>query len=379
MLDQLCCQEDLLSLGNQGIVHELLLHVVGALVQAVNAQPAVVLGDLASLDLGQSLDWWQTRVLGKSQWHSLERLGESAHGVLVNTGNLIGGLGDSQRAGNLGSTTTVDNTVITDQVADDADGIVERALSLVNDHLVASTNKHGNGAGVCALFNDQHAVLSGSKAQLTNDTSVSELGGREILETGDNASVCGNGNQLIAKNQLLVCHPFKGGVLFLERKYRSPYLNLGTSNPANTRKLVLHQQMVGLVIESPLADNKVGASVLDLLDHLLELLLLVCLQLLVLLNGCNVQLVLGLGLWGLKRAGQNGNLGILDLAGHLGVREVLVDDNSLDKNSVGQRTSNLAINLDQLEINVLALQVGNLENSIHSDPGILVVALGDTK
>lgn len=48
--------------------------------------------------------------------------------------------------------------------------------------------------------------------------------------------------------------------------------------------------------------------VTDLFDHLQELVLLILLQGLVFLHTSHVQLVLGLGLRGLKRAGQDGHL-----------------------------------------------------------------------
>ena len=50
-----------------------------------------------------------------------------------------------------------------------------------------------------------------------------------------------------------------------------------------------------------------------LLDHLLEGLPLVLLELLVILDAGHVELVLGLGLGGLKRTGQDGNVHVLQL------------------------------------------------------------------
>lgn len=40
------------------------------------------------------------------------------------------------------------------------------------------------------------------------------------------------------------------------------YLDFGTTNPSNGRELILHKQVVRLVIETPLTDNQIGASVL---------------------------------------------------------------------------------------------------------------------
>ena len=47
-----------------------------------------------------------------------------------------------------------------------------------------------------ALFNDQHAVLGGAKVQLPNESGVTQLGSAELLKARDDATACGDGNQL---------------------------------------------------------------------------------------------------------------------------------------------------------------------------------------
>lgn len=66
------------------------------------------------------------------------------------------------------------------------------------------------------------------------------------------------------------------------------HLNLRAADPSYSRKLVLHQQMIRLVVESPLANNEVRARVLHALDHIRELRLFVLPQLLVLLHARDV-------------------------------------------------------------------------------------------
>lgn len=97
---------------------------VGAGHHAVNTETGVLLLELARLDRGKSLNGAQTRVLGEGQGNSIQRISEGAHGILLNAGALGGGIFDGERASNLSSTATVDNTVITDKVADDAESIV---------------------------------------------------------------------------------------------------------------------------------------------------------------------------------------------------------------------------------------------------------------
>ncbi len=111
---------------------------------AVDAKARVLLLDLARLDGSQRLDGAQTRVLGKSQGNCVQSISEGTHSVLLDARalqkveklvcdskgsgwqctNLDGSILHSNRAGNLGSTTTVDDAVVTDQVADNTQGIV---------------------------------------------------------------------------------------------------------------------------------------------------------------------------------------------------------------------------------------------------------------
>lgn len=216
-------------------------------------------------------------------------------------------------------------------------------------HLVTSTNENCHCASVGTLLNNQHLLSRGSEAHLADNTSCAELVRGQVLEAGHNTAVCGNGDQL----------------------------NLRPTNPTNGRQVILEQKVVGLIIETPLADDQVGTRLLQLLDHLCELLLLVVLQLLEFLNRCDIKLVLGLGLGRLKGTGQDGQFGIPNFVGHLGVREVLVHDNTSDKQRVLEGSTDLAVNLDQLEVDILALKVGNREHGINGDLGELVVGLGD--
>lgn len=52
---------------------------------------------------------------------------------------------------------------------------------------------------------------------------------------------------------------------------------------------------------------------------------------------------------------------------------VLVDDDTLDEGSVFERTSDLAVDLDELKIDIAALEVGNREDRFNSDGSEFVV------
>lgn len=58
---------------------------VAASKHAVDTETRVLLLDLARLDRSQCLDGAQTRVLGKGQRNSVQRISEGTHGVLLDT------------------------------------------------------------------------------------------------------------------------------------------------------------------------------------------------------------------------------------------------------------------------------------------------------
>lgn len=131
--------------------------------------------------------------------------------------------------------------------------------------------------------------------------------------------------------------------------------------------------MVCLIIETPLTYDQVRASVLDALDHIRELLLFILAQLLVLLDARDVEFVLRLRPWGLERACQNSDLRVLDAAGHLRVRHVLVDKNTLDEGSVCERAADLAIHLDEIERHVFPFEVRDSEHRVYGNLRKLLV------
>jgi hypothetical protein len=109
------------------------------------------------------------------------------------------------------------------------------------------------------------------------------------------------------------------------------------------------------------------------LDHIQELFPLILSQLLVLFHAFDIQLVLGLGPGRLERTRQDGQLGVFDRRRHLRVRHVLVDDDTLDERRVFEGTSDLAVDLDQLEVDVPTFEVGYREDGVDGDLGELFV------
>mmetsp|Transcript_54763 Transcript_54763/g.91024 ORF Transcript_54763/g.91024 Transcript_54763/m.91024 type:complete len:479 (-) Transcript_54763:379-1815(-) len=335
-LDDLSGEQELLLLGQEGLVDSSLLHVTSGEFKAVDTDAGVLLSDLLGLDRSEGLDGLETRVLGKGHGDDVEGIGKSTDGVLLDGGDLVGLLRDLDGARDLGGTTTIDDAVVADDVAGDAEGIVDAALDLLDDHLVSTTDKDGDGVGVGAVLKEEHAVLGSSEGDLTELSDVAELVSRDLLEAGDDASAGGDGEEL----------------------------ELRASDPADGGELVLEEEVVGLVVKAPLAEGDGGTRLLDLVDHVDKVGLLLGGELLVLLDGRDVEGVLGLGLGGLEGAGEEADLGVDDLLGHLRVTELLSDDDSLDEAGVLHGSSGLSLELDQVEVDVLALEVSNEQHGL---------------
>lgn len=89
--------------------------------------------------------------------------------------------------------------------------------------------------------------------------------------------------------------------------------------------------MIRFIIETPLTDDKVCTAILDLLNHIVKRLPLILAKLFVFVDASDVELVLGLGSWWLKRTGQDSKLGISDCPRHARMRHILVDEDTLDQ------------------------------------------------
>lgn len=220
---------------------------------------------------------------------------------------------------------------------------------LINDHLGSSTDEDGDGLGLLALFNNEHSLVAGSELDFSDGTSLSEFIGGDFLESGDDSGSSGDGHEF----------------------------DIRSGDPSDGWELVLEEEMVGFVIESPLTHDDVGSRVLASLDLVLEVLLFLGVELVVVLSTGDVEVVLGLGLGGLEWAGQDEDLGVLDLLSHLGVGDILVHEDTVDESGVLETSSSLSGDLDEIEVDVPSLEVSDGEDGIDGDSGQLALVLID--
>ena len=124
--------------------------------------------------------------------------------------------------------------------------------------------------------------------------------------------------------------------------------------------------MIGFVVEAPLAEDNICTGVLYSLDHIGEVGLLHLLELFVLLSILNLEPVLGLRLRRLEGAGKDDDLGVINLFVHLGVREVLVNNDALNELRVLDSSTSLGDDLDEIKVDILPLEVGDMEHGLDS-------------
>mmetsp|Transcript_5057 Transcript_5057/g.10698 ORF Transcript_5057/g.10698 Transcript_5057/m.10698 type:complete len:277 (+) Transcript_5057:73-903(+) len=226
-LHQLRRQHELLLLADQRLEDTLHAHVALATADAIHTEVGVALLDLARLHGRQRGDGAHAAVLRQCHGDIVQRIGEGVHGILLHARHLVGGLSHRERARDLRGSAAVHDAVVLDEVARHAHGVVQGALGLVDEHVVAAAHEHGDGTGVAALLDDQHALLGGAERQLLHAAGGAEVLRLQLSEARADASASGDGDEL----QLDAAHPAHGG------------------------QLVLQQQVVGLVVEAPLADD----------------------------------------------------------------------------------------------------------------------------
>ena len=210
---------------------------------------------------------------------------------------------------------------------------METTFGLVANSARTATNHHSDGLGELAVLNQDNLVTSCAKDHLLDLARLSELFGGDLFEARDDACASSNGEEF----------------------------DLDSANPANGREFVLHEQVVGLVVETPLAENAVCARVFDALDHINEVVLLHLLQLFVVSGRLDFKTVLRFRLWGLEGTGQNADLGVLNAGGHLRVGKLLVNDDALNELRVFDAATSFGHNLDQIEVHVTTLQISDVE------------------
>ena len=212
-------------------------------------------------------------VLSKGHQNILQSISEGIISVLIYACSAVSMLPYGITAYSLASTATLHDTILFDQIARHVYDVMQRALSFLDNHLITA------------------ASLLASELALSSITSMRSFAVPKA--TSRTVSV---------RPSFFAVSSVKRGT-----KERTPLAQwVPTQHHRHSRQLVLQQQVVGLIIKTPLANHQVGPAVLNRIDHRSKLLLFLLVKLFAILDTSNVQFVLCLGLmvqqdvWGFK-------------------------------------------------------------------------------
>jgi hypothetical protein len=135
--------------------------------------------------------------------------------------------------------------------------------------------------------------------------------------------------------------------------------------------------MVSLILKSPLAQNHVAVTLLQVFDHIREVFLLELVELSEGVSAGDVEVVLGFGLRGLEGARKDRNSGVLDFLGHLRVGEVLVNQDTVDELGILHTATGLTLYLDQIKVDILSGEISNIQHSLNSNFSQFLLILAD--
>lgn len=112
--DELGSQKELLTFRNEWVIDVLQLHISSTVLVAVDTDAAVGLGQLLGFDRCKSLDGSQTRVASQCDGDGVQSGGKCTDGVLLDTGDLLGLLGNGKATSNFSGTASVNYTIVSD-------------------------------------------------------------------------------------------------------------------------------------------------------------------------------------------------------------------------------------------------------------------------
>jgi hypothetical protein len=169
------------------------------------------------------------------------------------------------------------------------------SIEIDTDHFIAASHKDCDSTRIRAFFDNEHLVTCCTKGHFSDNSCLAQLLRCQVLKARHYAALRSYRDELriLSGNHQRQSH-------------MGPHLNFRPANPPYRRQIILHQHMIRLIVEAPLANDQIRPSVLHSLDHIRKLFLLIIPQLLVLLHSRNIKFMFRLGPWGLKWTGENG-------------------------------------------------------------------------
>src|SRR6058998_1855841 len=308
--------------------HVLFLHVGDLAAEDVDPRelvPLLVL--LAQLD--QDVDRVQARVFREGARNDLDGVRKRLDGDLLAPAH--GRREVAQGQSNLHRTRTAaaDDFAVLNRDRDDARRVLEGPLELIDHVLGASAQEDRDRLRVLAARHERHLVIA-------NLLLVDLLGEAEV----------------VLRELVELRHDLAAGGL-------RELLHVRLLDPANSVDLLLREVVLREIVDALLAEDHSRAALPHDLDHALQH------RLFLVEEGLELGRVRDLDL-----RVDEGDLRVLDLAGHPGVHAFLVDDDPVDQLRVRDRTALLLDDLNVVivdEVRSVGFLLGDRRDRLHGD------------
>mmetsp|Transcript_7929 Transcript_7929/g.17998 ORF Transcript_7929/g.17998 Transcript_7929/m.17998 type:complete len:237 (-) Transcript_7929:439-1149(-) len=146
--------------------------------------------------LRDDLDGVQSRIFRQRVWHNLERLGISLDAVALHAKKLAAPLPKASANLNLRGASAGKEESLLNETADDAQRVMQRALSLVGDELVRPAHEHRRGASHVLDSGNLRHRASATERRFRDELGVTKLVRRELVDVRDGTTVERLGHKL---------------------------------------------------------------------------------------------------------------------------------------------------------------------------------------
>lgn len=189
-LNDLSCEFKLVLLWGCRFKDTLLEHVCCALVVSIYSDEWICILNLLFADWADVLYRIKAWVLCKSQRNFFQSISKSAHCILFNTLDLVGGRSYCDWTRQFSGTTTSNNIIVTNHIANNTDCVVKTTSSFVTDHSWATANQNCDCFGVFAILDENDSIVWSTETYFLNRTSFTKFVWCNFLKTRDDSCTC---------------------------------------------------------------------------------------------------------------------------------------------------------------------------------------------
>ena len=190
-LNDLRCEFELMLLGSCGFKDTLLVHICCTLMVCIHSDEWIMFLDLLFADWADVLDWIVSWILCQSQGDFFQSISKSAHCILFNAFDLVGGRSYCDWTRQFSGTTTAHNIIVTNHITHNTDCVVETTSCLITNNSGAATNQNCDCLWVFAILDENYSIVWSTETYFFNWTGFAKFVCSYFLKAGnDSCSSC---------------------------------------------------------------------------------------------------------------------------------------------------------------------------------------------